>query len=778
MSTVADPAKARRVELILRQIDSLPTLPAIATKLLSLTTRDDSHVREVIDLVSSDQALTAKILSLCRRAYRGVRNDVLTIEKAVLLLGFNAIRSAVLSLKVFEVFDAPRPDAWRDPQTGQLAPGASSDDDPIHGPQEPGARFDRANFWRHCLAVGIASELIVAAHPNDPQLTASEAFVCGLLHDVGKLALDYMLPKSFARVIELTELNQGNISNLERRIIGLDHHTAGKRLAEQWQLPDMIRDCIWLHGSTYDSVPKLPHRRMIGLVSLADLLARRNHLGYSGNFSFNQTQKDLAEALGFKPHLVESVTNQLHEELIKRESVLGLEDKPSREIFLQSIQQANQVLGRLNTALERRNRTATNQARILDAVTLFQSQITPDRSVQDVIDQVVLNASQILGQGFYAVLYQPQVKHTAEPQPLMLCEYSAGHDEPGPPHIQYLNPPGQTMSLADLRTDFSMSLSMMGFFPWLANYLSEGLELWEIKMLPLTCGWGTVAVILHTCGHLPARQQLQAVTGCWGSAIGYAAQQESTVRLGEELAEANRALSEAQDRLVRTASMVRLGEMAAGAAHEMNNPLAVISGRSQLLTMSLSPGSKEQQAAQTIFEQSHRLSDLITLLRLFADPPKLELEPTDIGRLLDDTIKRVRRDLPQNESMKPISLQVKSGLPQVSVDGEQLAIAVKEVLLNAIQAMPKKSVYVIARADPEHRNLVIQVKDDGKGMDEYTRLHATDPFFSAKAAGRQIGMGLARVDQIVAAHGGQLEIRSILDGGTVVTLSIPLDSPL
>ena len=96
MATAADPARARRIELILRQIDSLPTLPAVATKLLSLTTSDDTDIRDVVELIRADQALTAKILSLCRRAYMGVRSDVLTIDKAVVLLGFNTIRSAVL----------------------------------------------------------------------------------------------------------------------------------------------------------------------------------------------------------------------------------------------------------------------------------------------------------------------------------------------------------------------------------------------------------------------------------------------------------------------------------------------------------------------------------------------------------------------------------------------------------------------------------------------------------------------------------------------------------
>lgn len=771
MVTTTDSAQVRRIELILRQVDSLPTLPAVATRLLTLTASDDSHIQEVIELVSSDQALTAKILSLCSRAFRGVRREALTIDKAVVLLGFNAIRSAVLSLKVFEVFDAPRPAAWsgQDPSSSDADATQSFGDDAQ-------CSFDRANFWRHCLAVGIAAELIAAAHPGQDDITAPEAFVCGLLHDLGKLALDYMLPKSFARVISLTELNQGNIAELERRVIGIDHHTTGKRLAEQWQLPEVIRDCIWLHGSTYEMIPNMKHRRMIGLISLADLLVRRHHIGYSGNFLIKVDQDQLATALDLDPRRVDDVTHQLHEELLRRQSVLGLDDQPSRELFLQSIQQANEVLGRLNDALERRSRTAAGQSRILEAITHYHNQTTPGQSVQDALDRMIASATEALGVGYYGALYQAMDTTGRQEGPWLLCQYDRFEDQPTPTDSRYVDPPTQSASLSEMQLSTSTSLSLMSALPWISSNLRSGLDLWSIKLLPVSCGLGTIAILLHNQPTLPPWRQMHPLTSCWGAAIAWASQHDNTRRLGEELAQANLALSEAQEHLVRTASMVRLGEMAAGAAHEMNNPLAVISGRSQLLTMSLSPGSNEQQAAQTIFEQSHRLSDLITLLRLFADPPKLTRRYLNIGMLLDDTIKRVRRDLPQIDSQKPITLHLKNTLADVELDPTQMGLAIRELLLNAVQSHPKTSVHVTARPDPSGQAVIIQVKDDGKGMDSHTLDHATDPFFSSKGAGRQVGMGLARAEQLIHAHGGSLELHSTPGVGTVVTVKIPLDS--
>jgi len=356
-----DKTQGRRVELILRQVDSLPTLPAVATRLLSLTANDETHARQVVELVSSDPALSAKVLSMCRRADMGVRGDILTVEKAVVLLGFNAIRNAALSVKVIEMFG--------------VTPGAEQDQDLL--------RFDRVGFWRHSLAVAITAEMIAAAHRGDSELVPDEAFICGLLHDIGKLALDHVLPKSFARIVELADLNNGNIAEFERRIVGIDHHTVGKRLAEQWRLPHRLQDCIWLHGSSFETLPRLEHKRLIGLIALADLLVRQHHIGYSGNHVLKGQPEDLAKTIGLDPKRLEGLMPRVYEQMERRSSMMGLGDAPSRELFMSSIQTANQMLGQLNSTLERRHLKSTRMSSILDAVTTFHATAAPGRSVQE-----------------------------------------------------------------------------------------------------------------------------------------------------------------------------------------------------------------------------------------------------------------------------------------------------------------------------------------------------------------------------------------------------------
>jgi signal transduction histidine kinase/HD-like signal output (HDOD) protein len=777
--TTLETSQPQRTELILRQIDSLPTLPAIATRLLSLTASEDAHIQEVVDLISADPALTAKVLALCRTADRGVQQDTLTVERAVVLLGFNTVRNAVLSVKVFEAFEDGNASA---PRAGASTPGASktssgvsngvsvADPGRASAHEEANDPFDRKAFWCHSLAVGVLSELIAEHDPKTAGVQPSEAFVCGLLHDIGKLALHHVLPKSFGRVVEMAELNQGNIAEYERRVMGLDHHTAGKRLAEQWQLPHKLQDCIWLHGATPRAVPELDHRPLIGVVGLADLIARHQHLGYSGNHPLKPEPAALAEQWGFAGDLPEQVAQQVYDRFEQRSQALGLYDTPSKALFVNSMQRANETLGRLNSALERRSRTAASQAQVLEAISAFHSQASPAQTVQDVLDAVAASAPQALGPGFLAVVC-PGHAIAGTRDHWLVSQYT---DKGRLVRSQYVEAPPNAPDLTQLDTDQPTGLNLMGLLPWISDYLLEAEDLRQVQSLPLACGWGNAGVLLHDRQKLPAWNQLAALASTWGAAVAAAGQHEGARRLGEQLAEANSALAEAQDRLLRQQSLARLGEMAAGAAHEMNNPLAVISGRSQLLTMALGSGSKEHQAAQTIFQSAHRLSDLISALRMFADPPRPERQNTDLHRLLRRAVRKVESQRSKSDGGFRIELSVSETLPELSVDPGQVQKAVIEVLTNAMQARPVQRISVHARLEPGGDNVLVQVSDDGEGMDDYTLDHALDPFFSSKQAGRGMGMGLPRAQQWVVAHGGALALRSTDGEGTVATITLPL----
>lgn len=741
----------RHIERILRQIDSLPTLPSVATRLLSLTADDESHLNEVVELVSSDPALTGKVLALCRRADMAVREEVLEIDRAIVLLGFNTIRNAVLSVKVLEVFKNHEVE-WQ----SQLE-----------------TSFNHTNFWRHCLATATAAELIARAHPDKTDIPASEAFVCGLLHDIGKLALYMVLPKSYDRVIELADLNQGDIAEFERRVLGVDHHTAGKRLAEQWQLPRQIIDCLWLHGTHYEHLPKLGHRRMVGLVGLADLLVRRSHLGYSGNYVLHDEPGDVARTLGFDPDAIDSVAQKLHEQLQHRAAALNLDDQRAQQLYVASIQSANQELVRLNNAMDRRGRMVAQQAKVLESIMAFHAGATPGRDVEHLLDAVADSAASIMGRGFYALLYEGH--HDNEEKAWLVCQYP---QDGQPVAKQWITLPDEAPAMAEFDLKQSVPTVQDSILPWLRGCLPQVQDTGPLCVLPLSCGGGTVALLLHDSPKLAKYLPMDPLCSTWGAAIAASRQHQGGRWLGESLVESNRMLAQTQDSLPEAESMARLGEMASGVAHEINNPLAIISGRSQLLVTSLPVDSEEKVAAQTIVEQVHRLSDLIASLQLYAEPPLIHRRAVSLGALLQGTVDRVRRDLGESKKIPPFYVKVQQDLEPVSIDPELVGLALTELLNNAAQSMRVQSIQLSARLDQEQNQLLIEVADDGAGMDDHTLSHAVDPFFSARLAGRGMGMGLCRAKQWAVAHHGTLELRSTQGRGAIARLKLSLNNTI
>jgi putative nucleotidyltransferase with HDIG domain len=764
------PADAARNELILRQIDTLPTLPAVALRLLELTADEDATASQVVQLVSADPALTAKLISMCRSAERGVsRDQPLDVERAVKLLGFETIRSTVLSLKLSDHF--------------QPREAKTSDD------SRPG--LDRPGLWTHSLAVAVAAESLARAAGRSG-VKPEVAFTAGLLHDIGKLALDQVLPRAYRQVLTLARQSPRDLAAHEQQVLGLDHHTAGRRVAERWGLPHALQDVVWLHGSPPDALPQVAHRPLILVVSLADQLARSLHLGDSANPAQPSTIDGLADRLGLTAEQVATVRQTLVQQLHDRGEALGLDPAPSEQMLLEAVHRANTALARMTRQMTHRSRDAATHAALLEAIGKFHQADAPGRGVQDTLDRVAESARQVLGDRYLALVCPaggPTATPTEDGEPAqrawLICEYPADGD---PSRCQLLEPPADaalpdvpedTIHAGDATADTVGGLTRV--MPWLTGCVLDPPDPRGLRVAVLPCGWGAAAVLIAQppgpgeSVRVPW-DRLGPMRGAWGAAVASASQHEGARRLSEDLARANRDLADAQDRVAETASLARLGEMAAGAAHEMNNPLAVIAGRSQLLSMSLPANSTEQKYARQVFDQAHRLSDLITALSLFADPPKPKPEPTDVPGLLDELVRRTRAARSRRNQGVDVTMAVHGRIGSLLLDRDHLRDALTALLDNALQATPRAAITLHAqleRGDASGRMLQLRIVDDGQGMDAHTLHHATDPFFSAKGAGRRVGMGLPRAVKLIEASGGRLSISSVEGEGTTVTLWLP-----
>ncbi len=219
-------------------IKSLAAMPQVVWQLIQVVNDDRSSVQQVEQIIEADQALASRVLNLANSAFYGFPNQIKTIQRAVVAIGFEELRLMALGAGLAEVFDPGRAPAGWDPK----------------------------ELWRHCLAVSwLSKELALAGRHPDP----GEALVAGLLHDVGKLVLALHMRQEFQRLLALT--NQGRPYYEAEAEVGLRHTLAGAWLARRWDLPEVFVAVIRDHHLPR---PSDPFAKATALVFLANRLVK------------------------------------------------------------------------------------------------------------------------------------------------------------------------------------------------------------------------------------------------------------------------------------------------------------------------------------------------------------------------------------------------------------------------------------------------------------------------------------------------------------------------
>jgi two-component system sensor histidine kinase PilS (NtrC family) len=216
--------------------------------------------------------------------------------------------------------------------------------------------------------------------------------------------------------------------------------------------------------------------------------------------------------------------------------------------------------------------------------------------------------------------------------------------------------------------------------------------------------------------------------------------------------------------------MEAVGEMAAGIAHEIRNPLASISGSAQVLDKVPGLGARELKLSRIIVEESRRLSGIIESFLGYARPPDPQRGPCDIARTLDETL-TLFANSPEVTGAHRIVTEIEGHPQPVVADEGQLRQAFYNIARNAIQAMPQGGTMRVV-AGPEGKDYVIRWSDEGVGMEPQQIQEIFQPFKAFRKGGT--GLGLAVVYSIVSDHRGDILVESKVGKGTTFTLRIPL----
>jgi two-component system sensor histidine kinase HydH len=217
--------------------------------------------------------------------------------------------------------------------------------------------------------------------------------------------------------------------------------------------------------------------------------------------------------------------------------------------------------------------------------------------------------------------------------------------------------------------------------------------------------------------------------------------------------------------------LAALGEMTAGVAHEVRNPLGIISSTAELLQERLARYEPQNHLAQIIVDETNRLNEKVTEFLDFARPRTPNLRPCDLEAVLNRNLELLQPEIDRLGIIVTRDFQL-NGQPLV-VDQDLLHQAFLNILLNAIQAMPQGghlTVSTLPGPQPGQGG-EIRIQDDGEGIDPDTLKKILNPFFTTKEKGS--GLGLPIVKSIIEAHRGNLTISSTPGTGTTVTITIP-----
>lgn len=241
-------------------------------------------------------------------------------------------------------------------------------------------------------------------------------------------------------------------------------------------------------------------------------------------------------------------------------------------------------------------------------------------------------------------------------------------------------------------------------------------------------------------------------------------------RAAEQLAEANQQLQKAEAQVRRTERLAALGQLSAGLAHEIRNPLSTIKGSAEMLLRNVDAnGAVSHELAGFISTEVDRTNALVTRFLDFARPLQLRLEKTEITEVIDEAVAQVEKHTP------PLDVSIyKNYSPDIApfpCDRQLIERVLYNLLLNAAQASPPQGT-VTVKTRQAGDTVEIDVIDRGSGIAPKDRESIFNPFFTTKSSG--VGLGLAIVSKIVDEHGGQITVESEPGAGSVFRVFLPM----
>ena len=685
---------------------------------LELCTREEPDSKEIARVIEKDPVLVSRVLRMVNCSRFRVSTPVKSVLQAIVLIGTDAVRNIALCACVREVF----------------------------GEANPCTSLDEKRFWRHSLTCAVLARSIAQNLGNgEPE----EAFLAGLLHDIGKLVLCVSVPVEYGRILKESAGDTDRLLAAEWKL-GIVHSDVSARLLNTWGLSQLLSDAARYHHE--------PLYRVIDAFPLIKIVYAAHRLAGSDTAQAEHESKDTARLLGITPTILTGLRNRAEKEVTEVAESLDLQIGPAetseektRAALKREVKHVSLIVGTLPTLLR----------------------ATDDGAVAVIFQQGMKMLLGLTVEIFFT--------YDCERDILIGMTLGDRQGEHSRPDLVVRGESETGMLVSSFRTNDvldSFSYGKRGSLTVADEHLVRLLGGRGIVCLPVVLRGEKLGVFV-----LPVDEGQVSTLRSGARLVRLLLHQAAAVLSAQRL----------RDRELHGARMERAlasSQTAHRVVHEASNPLGIIKNYLAILQEKLGGVANVQAEVRTINEEIDRVVGLLMELSEFSDQRVSELSSVALNDVIGELVPLYQRSESGSGAIE-VRLELDGGVPKVLAHQEHIRQIVVNLMTNAAEAMPEGGTLTVStgfldtypdlpgsgtvsRRRRKRGWVSLSVEDEGPGLSESVRVNLFEPYTTTKGEGHR-GLGLAIVHNLVRQMKGGVACRNGRRGGTSLTVFLPTD---
>jgi len=719
--------RPKNISELIGNSKNLPSLPQILLRLIDACNDESVPLETLSKIISKDPSLCAKVMRLINSPFVGLGNKIKTIDQAVIYLGTDTIKNIAISASVFQAFKRP----------------------------EYRTLFELNQFWFHSFTCAIVARKIAnKISYGSPE----EAFLAGLLHDIGKLILVVNFPKEFSCAVG-SPITPVTYPMDAENSIGISHSEAGAYMIRSWKLKTMMADAVLYHHETL--------RKIEDAFPLVKIIYTANILFHAGENKYSREGFKPAEALfGFSSIESEEIVMGARQEAIDVAASFEIDITPYTEI-----PEGNWLEEPIKVRENAHNQLVSEVTEITMMHGTLQNLLVADSmaSILKVVEKGLSILFEVQDVCFFVF----------EPEKNILVGAGAEGDERREPIIGLAIKPDSQNCIARCfrKRTFEDTFDTEG---------DEELSILDEQLVRLIDCEGIL------CVPMMARRSPAGVIVMGVSADRKERLLKQSKRLSMFVNQAAVCLrmekeKETNIRIVKTERLDASSATARKVIHEVNNPLGIIKNYIKILGLKLPEKHPAQDELKIISEEIDRVKLIMMNLSAFSRPAGGLKELVDVNATLAGFLTILEKSV-----MIPAGIELQfapdDNLPKVYSVKNNIKQAVLNFVKNSAEAMKEGGIiYISTRSlnaagkalsselTEDVDSIEIRIRDNGPGLPENIKAHIFEPFYSTKE-GEHSGLGLAIANSSITEIGGTITWVSDKDNGTRFSIILPISA--